>query len=68
MDPYSPDPVPTSREHHNRLMNAAVIQHRVPLTLVCPDCYQPPRMCRHLLEEGMACLFHPWPGDPPAKK
>lgn len=47
---YEPDPQPRDRRQHNEWMNAAVTKYRVPLQMVCPDCYEPPRMCRHLQE------------------
>lgn len=57
MHVYEPSPVPKDRQTHNRYMNAAVIKFAVPLTLVCVDCYHPPRMCRHLHEPDLAPLF-----------
>lgn len=63
MNPYPTDPEPGSVMEHNRLMNEAVIRYRVPRQNVCPDCYLPTRMCHHLQEADLQCLFHKWPSD-----
>lgn len=50
MDIYPADPQPQTVLQHNEWMNRAVLKWHLPLSALCPDCYQPVRICNHASE------------------